>query len=48
MNFDKIHQLEEENLRLRRAVDELSVLNEIATAISSTMTLNQIIDLIAD
>ena len=48
MNLDKIHQLEEENLRLRRAVEELSVLNEIATAISSTLTLDQIVDLIVE
>ena len=48
MNLDKIHQLEEENLRLRRAVEELSVLNEIATAINSTLTLNQIVDLIVE
>jgi sigma-B regulation protein RsbU (phosphoserine phosphatase) len=46
MNSDKIRQLEAENQRLRRAVEELSVLNEIATAISSTLTLNQIVDLI--
>ena len=46
MDSDKIRQLEAENQRLRRAVDELSVLNEIATAISSTLTLNQIVDLI--
>jgi len=48
MNLDKIHQLEQENLRLRRAVEELSVLNEIATAISSTLTLNQIVNLIVE
>jgi sigma-B regulation protein RsbU (phosphoserine phosphatase) len=46
MTLDQIHQLEQENQRLRRAVEELSVLNEIATAISSTLTLNQIVDLI--
>jgi sigma-B regulation protein RsbU (phosphoserine phosphatase) len=46
MDSDKIRQLEAENQRLRRAVEELSVLNEIATAISSTLTLNQIVDLI--
>ena len=48
MNLDRIRQLEQENLRLRRAVEELSVLNEIATAISSTLTLNQIVDLIVE
>ncbi len=36
----------EENKRLKKAVEELSVLNEIATAISSTLGLNEIIDLI--
>ncbi len=39
-------QLEEENRRLRRAVEELSTLNEIASAISSTMSLDKIVDLI--
>ena len=39
-------KLEEENKRLRTAVEELSVLNEISTAISSTQPLEQIIDLI--
>ena len=38
--------LEEENIRLRRAVEELSILNEIAVAISSTMELNKIVDLV--
>ena len=41
-------QLEQENRSLRRAVDELSVLNEIATAISSTQNLEQIIDKIVE
>jgi sigma-B regulation protein RsbU (phosphoserine phosphatase) len=41
-------QLEQENRRLKRAVDELSVLNEIATAISSTQNLEQIIDKIVE
>jgi sigma-B regulation protein RsbU (phosphoserine phosphatase) len=41
-------QLELENQRLRRAVDELSVLNEIATTISSTQSLEQIIDKIVE
>ena len=36
----------EENKRLRKAIEELSVLNEIATAISSTLSLTEIIDLI--
>ncbi|MDZ7260816.1 MAG: SpoIIE family protein phosphatase [candidate division KSB1 bacterium] len=43
---DRILQLEEENRRLRRAVEELSILNEITTAISSTLALDQIVDLI--
>lgn len=46
MNSNTILHLEQENQRLRRAVEELSVLNEIVTAISSTLTLNQIVDLI--
>jgi sigma-B regulation protein RsbU (phosphoserine phosphatase) len=40
------NQLIEENQRLRTAVEELSALNEIATAITSTQTLEQIVDLI--
>ena len=39
-------KLLEENKRLRTAVEELSVLNEISTAISSTQPLEEIIDLI--
>jgi len=39
-------QLLEENRRLKAAVEELSALNEIATAITSTQTLEQIVDLI--
>jgi len=42
-NVDK---LSDENRRLRAAVEELSVLNDIATTISSTLSLEQIIDLI--
>lgn len=38
--------LQEENKRLRTAVEELSVLNEIATAITSIQSLEQIVDLI--
>ncbi len=38
--------LEEENKRLRLAVEELSALNDIATAITSTQTLESVIDLI--
>jgi sigma-B regulation protein RsbU (phosphoserine phosphatase) len=40
------NQLVDENRRLRAAVEELSALNEIATAITSTQTLEQIVDLI--
>lgn len=38
--------LEEENLRLKSAVEELSILNEIAVAISSTMKVEEINKLI--
>jgi sigma-B regulation protein RsbU (phosphoserine phosphatase) len=38
--------LEEENRKLRRAVEELSILNEIASAISSTMEVEEITKLI--
>jgi sigma-B regulation protein RsbU (phosphoserine phosphatase) len=41
-----ILKLNDENRRLRAAVEELSILNDIATTISSTLTLEQIIDLI--
>jgi sigma-B regulation protein RsbU (phosphoserine phosphatase) len=40
-------RLNEENLRLQRAVEELGILNEIATAINSTLALEKILDLIA-
>lgn len=39
-------KLDDENRRLRAAVEELSILNDIATTISSAHTLEQIIDLI--
>ncbi|MBN2365459.1 MAG: GAF domain-containing protein [Calditrichaeota bacterium] len=38
--------LEEENKRLRIAVEELSILNDIATAITTTQSVDQIVDLI--
>ncbi len=41
-----ILKLNDENRRLRAAIEELSILNDIATTISSTLTLEQIIDLI--
>ncbi len=42
----KMSRLSKENERLHRAVEELSILNEIATAISSTLSLNDIVNLI--
>jgi sigma-B regulation protein RsbU (phosphoserine phosphatase) len=39
-------RLGQENLRLQRAVEELGILNEIATAINSTLALEKILDLI--
>ncbi len=39
-------ELEAENQRLRRAVEELSTLNAIGTAIGSTMSVNAIVELI--
>lgn len=38
--------LEEENYRLKNSIQELSILNEIASAVSSTLALNKIIELI--
>jgi len=45
-NDRELERLRIENHRLRIAVEELSILNEIATAISSTMTLDRVVDLI--
>ncbi len=45
-NDKRVDRLEEENLRLKEAVAELSILNDISTAISSTSSLDMIIDLI--
>jgi sigma-B regulation protein RsbU (phosphoserine phosphatase) len=42
--MDQLTQLEEENRRLRKAVDELSILNELARVISSTMELDAVIE----
>lgn len=42
--MDQLIQLEEENRRLRKAVDELSILNELARVISSTMSLDAVIE----
>ncbi len=41
-----VAELEEENRRLRRAVEELSILNAIGSAIGSTMDLNEVVELI--
>ncbi len=41
----QLQQLDEENNRLRIAVEELSILNDIAGAITTTQTLEQIVDL---
>lgn len=40
--------LERENQRLRHAVEELAILNEIAIAVSSTQSLNSIVNLIVN
>jgi serine phosphatase RsbU (regulator of sigma subunit) len=42
----RIKRLEAENERLKRAVEELSVLNDVALAVSSTLALNEIVELI--
>ena len=41
-----VTKLQQENFRLRMAVEELTILNDIATAISSTSTLEEVIELI--
>ena len=41
-------RLIEENLRLKSSVEEMSILNDIATAIASTQSLNQITNLIVN
>jgi sigma-B regulation protein RsbU (phosphoserine phosphatase) len=43
---ERIKQLEQENIRLKKGIEELSILNEIALAISSTLSLDKIIELI--
>jgi phosphoserine phosphatase RsbU/P len=45
-NHQENSSLEEENRRLRISIQELSILNEIAAAISSTLSLNNVIELI--
>jgi phosphoserine phosphatase RsbU/P len=42
--MDQTALLQEENRRLRKAVEELSILNELARVISSTMSLDQVIE----
>ncbi len=44
----RLAQLKAENQRLRRAVEELSVLNEVASAVASALSLNTIVDLIVE
>lgn len=42
----KMNKLEVENERLKNAVEELSIINDISTAINSTLSLEKIIELI--
>ncbi len=42
----RLKRLEAENTRLKRAVEELSVLNEVASAVASTLTLDEVVNLI--
>lgn len=42
--MEQLNQLQEENQRLRKAVEELSILNDLARVISSTMTLDDVIE----
>ncbi len=48
MEKNDTHRLTEENQRLKRAVDELSILNEIALSISSSQSLEQILETIVN
>ena len=43
---DEFGRLEAENRRLKSAVEELSIINDISTAINSTLSLDKIIELI--
>jgi sigma-B regulation protein RsbU (phosphoserine phosphatase) len=43
---NRLALLEAENRRLRQAVEELSIINEVATAVSSTSPLDQVVELI--
>ena len=47
-NENRIQLLEEENKKLRETIQELSILNDIAIAISTTLSLDKIINLIVD
>ena len=42
----RLNKLEAENARLKNAVEELSIINDISTAINSTLSLEKIIELI--
>jgi sigma-B regulation protein RsbU (phosphoserine phosphatase) len=42
--MDPLSQVQEENQRLRKAVEELSILNELSRVISSTMSLDNVIE----
>jgi len=42
--MDQLKLVLEENQRLRKAVEELSILNELARVISSTMSLDAVIE----
>lgn len=44
--LEEVKRLEEENQRLKRSVEELSILNAIGTAIGSTMDLREVVELI--
>lgn len=48
VDSSKIKVLENENRRLKIAIEELSALNDIATAITSTQSLENVIDLIVN
>ena len=42
----KLNKLEAENESLKNAIEELSIINDISTAINSTLSLEKIIELI--
>lgn len=45
-NINQSKALEEENKRLRNAIAELSIINDIATTINSTQPVEQIVHII--